>query len=239
MSWAEHAAAPERLYGVAVRVPPASLLIAGTVISMLTGSCSPQGSKLHLAQIKKEDPGCFKSLWTSCLTRYWSHRERQRTMRLEICFAQCRDKKAHSTVCKLRPWSNGAHRSWQSCSSNYRMASFLLSTKTREKWQTCIWSHLQEFTEEHSDCVWSRIVAHFIGEHKTCQIVSAPSAWSTSEIAWNWEPWATDPELLGRELQFWNTCRTLTHAWKEDISLPSWCSHALLPCVTRPCRIRG
>lgn len=62
MSWAEHAAAPERLYSVAVPVPSASLLIAGTIISMLTGDCSTQESMLYLAQIKKEDQGCFKFL---------------------------------------------------------------------------------------------------------------------------------------------------------------------------------
>lgn len=54
-------------------VPSGSLLI--TIISMLRGNCSPLGFMLYLAPTKKEDQGCFKVIWTSCLPSYWSHRK--------------------------------------------------------------------------------------------------------------------------------------------------------------------
>lgn len=68
-------------------------------------------------------------------------------------------------------WISWGHSptGWQSCSSNYTMTSFLLSIKAR----TCIWSHLQAFTDEHSDWVWSRTVALFTGEYKAYQQVCA------------------------------------------------------------------
>lgn len=210
MSWAERAAVPVRLFSGVVPVPSAFLLT--TIISMLTVNCSPQGFMLYLAPTKKEEKGCFKFLWTPCLTNYWSHRERQRTVRLEICFAQPRDKKAHPTMCKQRPWPKRMHSSWESCSSSYRMASFLLSTETREMWLRyafgVTFKHLLKNTVTDSGQGLLHISQESTIPVRKCLLpkcCKAPSAWSTPRLAWSWEPWATDPELMGRELQLWNS----------------------------------
>lgn len=202
---------------------------------------------LRLAQLKKAEQGCFKFLRTSGLTSYWSHRERQRSMMLETCFGLPTGKTAHSTTDKLRPLSNRLHSGWQSCSSNYRVASFLLSTKARKMWLGHAFGVTFKHLRMNSGWLWSRIVALFTGEHKACQkacllpkCCKAASAWSTSKLAHkNWEPQATDPEHMGRERQLWNLCWTLTCRGGEDIPLPPWCSHALFPHAIWPRRIRG
>lgn len=80
-------------------------------------------------------------------------------------------------------WGHGP-TGWQSCSSNYTMTSFLLSIKAR----TCIWSHLQAFTDEHSDWVWSRTAALFTQECKAYKAsvccLNAAFARNTPELPW-------------------------------------------------------